>query len=115
MALYTAQYRYSGGDRFDISVKGGQSAAFAPTWNMVMDWKASRLDEIARARYTVEYFHLLGTRHAQDPSAFDRLWTMSNNGDATLVCFCRSGDFCHRLLLAAWMEKYYGITYLGER
>jgi hypothetical protein len=41
MKLYTAQYKYSGNDRFDITVKGKDpiGRCFAPTWKMVMGSK----------------------------------------------------------------------------
>ena len=39
--LYTAQYRYPGMDRLDITVKGQDRFGkfFAPTWNMVSGFK----------------------------------------------------------------------------
>jgi len=115
MTLYTAQYRYSGNDRFDITVKGKENADLAPTWDMVNRWKASDKGELAKARYTVEYFDLLSRRHAQNPAAFQGLSMLSANQNITIVCFCPEGAFCHRLLLVAWMEKYYNTQYGGER
>lgn len=115
MALYTAQYRYSGPDRVDITVKAKVNEDLAPTWDMVNAWKNGPQDKMAEARYTVEYFDLLSRRHAHNHHAFWGLHDLALHNDITIVCFCPKGAFCHRVLLAAWMEKYYNTTYGGER
>jgi hypothetical protein len=27
-------------------------------------------------------------------------------GDVTICCFCKQGEFCHRRLLAKWFKSY---------
>jgi len=43
MQLWTAQYRYPGPHRLDITVKGRDPIGkmFAPTWDMVKQYKAT--------------------------------------------------------------------------
>ena len=114
--LYTAQYRYSGDDRCDITIKTSTAwATFAPSWEMVTAWRNSAKDEMARARYTTKYIHLLNERHAISPKPFQDLAVLAAGQNITVVCFCAAGDFCHRILLAAWMELYYNTVYGGER
>ena len=45
LKFYTAQYRYKGEDRMDITVKGQDPIGkmFAPTWAMVMGLKDGKL------------------------------------------------------------------------
>jgi hypothetical protein len=121
--LYTAQYRYSGRDRLDITVKGNDPAGkiYAPTWNMVQGWKNNSL---SNEEYTDMYYHLLLDRWNNRPGFADeitRLVEMVKDTDnmqardVTLVCFCPAGSFCHRYLLVNFLEYNYDIPYGGER
>ena len=42
LKIYTAMYSYSSSDRLDITVQGKDPIGkiFAPTWGMVMEYKA---------------------------------------------------------------------------
>ena len=57
MKLYTAQYKYSGDDRLDITVKGKDAIGkiFAPSWKMVMQSKQGKMTR-------EEYNHLYKIR-----------------------------------------------------
>ena len=110
MKLYTAQYRYSGNDRIDITVKGQDpiGKCFAPTWKMVMASKEKRLswDE-----YKQKYKNLMQKSYLQNY----HIWNdILNRKEVTLVCFCKPGTSCHRYLLADYFEKI-GAAYMGER
>lgn len=109
--VWTAQYSYRGPDRLDITVKGKDpiGSAFAPTWDMVMKYKKGRMSE---AEYRERYIELLRDSYKTRPGAWQNLMTRP---EVTLVCFCRSGDFCHRVLLAELMKAHFGFTYKGER
>jgi len=111
MDIYTAQYRYSGPDRLDITVKGVDPVGktFAPTWDMVMRIKKNEIDE---AHYEREYRSLMNERYRLDSTAFTSL--ASGEGTKTMVCFCPPGTFCHRIILVEGLEKL-GATYKGER
>lgn len=127
MALYTAQYRYPGQDRLDITVKGNNIAGklYAPTWDMVKGLKNHLITEDA---YTVGYYELLQDRWKKDWLDFRastiRLVQMVSGGginnmpkrDLTLVCFCPKDTFCHRYLLVNWLTHNWPQTpYGGER
>jgi uncharacterized protein YeaO (DUF488 family) len=110
MKLYTAQYRYSGESRTDITVKSGWKP-FAPTWDMVMGYKAGTLSQ---EQYTEQYIKLMD-KSRED---FYRHWcSLLMRKEVTLVCFCKKGDFCHRVLLAEYLQKWFPrqVKYYGER
>ena len=107
MIIYTAQYKYSGEDRLDITVKGQDPLGkyFAPTWSMVCGIKEGSL---TTQMYEIGYEDIL----AYVP---DKIYKkLFRKKEVTLVCFCRSNQFCHRFLLAEELEKR-GATYKGER
>ena len=106
--IYTAQYRYGGDDRYDITVKGGTSRAFAPTWKMVMDYKSGA---ITKEQYTELYLAQMTKSRSIYPGEWEALLNMDQ---ATLVCFCRLGAFCHRYILANILTNL-GAKYLGDR
>jgi len=91
--LWTAQYRYSGPDRVDITVKAQHPTwkRFAPTWDMVMGHKNGVLSD---AQYTNLYLNIL---HSLPHDGWNPLLSMK---EATLVCFCPATAFCHRHILA---------------
>jgi uncharacterized protein YeaO (DUF488 family) len=109
--VWTATYRYNGPDRLDITAKGKDhfGIAFAPTWDMVMGYKQGRISE---AEYERRYLELLRESWNKRPDAWQNLL---GRMEVTLVCFCRSGDFCHRVLLAKLLERHFGFSYRGER
>jgi len=118
MNIYTAQYRYSGADRLDITVKGSvyPGNVLAPTWQMVQAIKAGKMTEWD---YSVKYFANIVNRMYQpgragelDRSAIDNI---ANRQQTTLVCFCPSGQFCHRILAARMLEGMGFGKYIGER
>lgn len=117
--IYTAQYRYPGPDRLDITVKGQDIVGkwFAPSWEMVMDWKKTGDEEA----YRNLYYKLLIDRYATEPKAKEvtdnlvRLFGGEKDRDITLVCFCPANTFCHRYLLTRFLRHNWGIHYGGER
>lgn len=113
--LYTAQYRYGGSDRLDITVKGNDlnGKMFAPTWDMVNQVKDGSMSE---EEYTDRYYKLLnskwsGSFKTEVLSMVEKL----KGEDITIVCFCATGKFCHRYLLANWLCFNFGVEYGGER
>jgi len=106
MKVYTAQFGYREADRLDITVKLGEKA-FAPTWDMVMGYKKGELSE-------VQYKELYLERMRRSYVANRAIWNEILKRDRVVfVCFCRKGEFCHRVLLAKIFEKL-GAEYGGE-
>lgn len=119
MTLYTAQYRYSGNDRLDITVKGNCPAGklYAPTWMMVTGYKNGSMTQQI---YEKLYYDLLIERWKTSSDfreSNDRLIQLFGNPgrDMTFVCFCPPDKFCHRHLLVRWLQHNWSITYGGER
>jgi uncharacterized protein YeaO (DUF488 family) len=101
--LYTAQIsKYNGPDAFDITVKSGDRT-FAPTWDLVQAWKSGKIDW---ETYAQRYRQLMLESYRQHPSAW---YELLHRGIVTLLCYCRSGEHCHRYLLADFLRK------LGEK
>jgi len=118
MDIYTAQYKYAGDDRMDITVKTSTrpGVILAPTWDMVMSHKDQTLSDWD---YTVKYFSLLVARMnapemegRANRSMFNLL---TEHKQITLVCFCPAFGFCHRVLAARMLENMGYGRYHGER
>ena len=122
--LYTAQYRYPGNDRLDITVKGNNVAGkiYAPTWEMVNKWKVAELSD---EDYTSMYYDLLINRFHNMKDFKETTFKMIDmlcgtndmpERDLTLVCFCHAGSFCHRYLFVNWLTfNYPQVKYGGEK
>ena len=110
LKIWTAQYQYNGNDRIDVTIKSAKYPwnVFAPTWEMVMKYKRT-LDENA---YINAYSTIVDKAFEMHAKALSDL--LKSDRTITLVCFCRPGDFCHRVLLAKHFESL-GATYYGER
>ena len=109
--VYTAQMSYSGEDRVDITVKSakGDAHLVAPTWGMVQGYKSGTMSEAA---YTSAYLSILERNKAQ----ILKFFYTKDPGEITLVCYCPSGAFCHRVILAEWLQSVSVVfEYKGER
>lgn len=98
--VFTAQYKYKGEDRRDVTIKSSSPPwnIFAPTWDMVMRFTKGPKDRTAKRLYETEYRQILVRALETDG---ERILTLINsNKTRVLVCFCKSGEFCHRVLLA---------------
>ena len=105
LQVYTAQFSYKGANRLDVTVKG--KSPFAPTWKMVMDYKNKI---ITAEEYTKMYNDLMNKSYKNNRVEWDDLLARES---VTLVCYCPSYKFCHRLLLAKRLVEL-GATYKGE-
>lgn len=108
--VYTAHYRYRGGDRVDITVKTATRpwSIFAPTWSMVKTYQRTLNEKV----YTKAYNIIIAEAFKKRERA---LLTFIESGKTiTFVCFCLAGTFCHRVLLAKHFESL-GAIYHGER
>lgn len=108
LKFWTAQYRYPGPYRLDITVKGNDpfGRLFAPTWDMVKTYKNNPNKALAEQIYTRAYHQLILNN-------FSHLDKLTRYQEIVLVCFCPSEDFCHRHLLAHYLI-HLGAQYMGE-
>lgn len=112
MHIYTAQYSYSNVDRLDITVKGQDPLGkhFAPTWEMVMGIKNSTMTQ---EQYESQYAKIINQAPKE---AWEELLSFAyHRGCVTFVCFCKAGEFCHRVLLARWLSAAGWGEFIGER
>lgn len=108
--FHTAQYRYEGDHRLDISRKGSDPFGihFAPPWTLVRSYRSG---SISIPDYTTLYYRQLRALYKDHPQVFASLLDRDR---AVLVCFERPEDgFCHRFILANVLEKM-GAHYGGE-
>jgi uncharacterized protein YeaO (DUF488 family) len=99
MKIYTAQMSKIGEciNPIDITVKSGDKV-FAPTWKMVMDYKAGLITE---AEYTRQYRQMMYKSTAENTARWEEVFAMD---EVTFVCYCPKGAFCHRHVLASMFQ-----------
>lgn len=110
LTVYTSTNRYRELDALDVTVHGQDDIGktFAPTWWMVNSYHAGNLDIV---EFKSDYIDLVMSRLEEDMISLEYL---SNLHHVTLTCYCASGEFCHRIILAAFLEQF-GAEYKGER
>ena len=106
LLVYTSQYRYSGPRRLDITAIKG-SDLFRPNWEMVSAYKSGSMTE---KQYEEIYHEMMQKSYKEYREGWERLLSCDW---VVLVCFCRADTFCHRYLLAEYLEKC-GAIYEGE-
>jgi hypothetical protein len=83
---------------------GEQYLALAPSKELLTWWNKSDKAVEAQARFTKRYIE--ETLNQLDPRQnYDDL-----GEDAVILCFEKPGEFCHRRLVAAWLEDNLGIS-----
>lgn len=104
--IYTGRISYCYAHPLNITVKSGSGLGklFALSWAMVCGHKAANGDcrfigkypLLDDAKYTHAYLELLREHYRQQADLFARVFEQ----DYVLCCYCPSGKFCHRLILA---------------
>lgn len=92
----------------DITIKSYDEDVWflAPTWDLVNKYKSGKISEY---EYTNDYNELINRRYKfLFKSDIQKL-----NKNLILVCYCQSGQFCHRYLAAKFLQSKGGIYY-GE-
>lgn len=87
------------GIRFlDTTIQFGHHQ-FAPTWEMLRAFKAGELTD---EEYSILYRRHMGESLFQYPNSWDKLL---NADEVAIGCVCKAGGFCHRYLLAHFIER----------
>ena len=112
MTLYTSYFgKRLKGDNL-VSIARGTPQWFtgrcvqlvAPSWDLVTGIKSGSL---TAEEYTVAYVKQL------DSIGVDKILAMFKDGDI-LLCYEKPGDFCHRHILANWLNnKGHNVTEFG--
>ena len=77
---------------------------FAPRFEVFQQWKKG---EINNEGYVKEYKAYLETLN-KDEIEFDFSPYNTQENDCVLLCYEKVGDFCHRHVLADWLEENFG-------
>ncbi len=85
----------------NTTVKNGHPL-FAPTWDMVMGHREGRLTD---HEYQTAYVELLSERLRTHTVAWQEFMTMYADSRIALGCFCPTGKFCHRHILAPLLSQ----------
>jgi len=100
----------------DVTVKSakGNLRALAPTWEMILGYKDGTL---SKTEYTTKYLAILEKSLYTHPESWDKL--LAHDGKIAFGCYCKTGNFCHRLLLADFVfnlasERDINVLYHGE-
>ena len=72
--------------------------ALAPTWDILSNYKSNYDEQEYIRRYTEE---ILGKLNVHDE--YTKL-TQGHKLDVALVCYEKSGSFCHRNIVAKWFR-----------
>lgn len=104
--ISTSQFAYTGPDRLDITFKTGDPV-FAPTKWLVYQYKYHGMSE---EEYIRQYTIQMEQSYINNKQRWNQLL---NQDTVVLVCYCRSGEFCHRVILANLLVQL-GAKYCGE-
>ena len=81
--------------------KGPEYKGLAPRWQMFNDWKKGKIDNFGYTKLFNQYLETL------DKESVKRALE-SFGENVVLLCYEKPGDFCHRHLVADWLESNFG-------
>ena len=80
--------------------RGARYRKLAPTADILREWKEKHDVE----RYTKRFCDEV-TSHLNRDEVIKDLMKLSNGHDAALLCYERPGEFCHRHIVAQWLNR----------
>lgn len=82
----------------------------APRWDHFRRWKSGEIDDF---QYTELYRSMLNKLDKEDVKHFiQELFQISD--DIIFLCYEKPGTFCHRHILADWLESEVGVGPVDE-
>ena len=81
---------------------GYEYKALAPKYDFFIRWKQGEIDNF-------KYVELYNKEVLSKLDAIDvciDLYNMSNGNAVVLLCYEKPGDFCHRHIVADWLEEH---------
>ena len=85
--------------------KAKEYKKLAPPWNLVDRYKKGL---VSTQQYTQE-FNILVLSRLNPIEIFAEIESLFGE-DASLLCYEKPGDFCHRRIVAEWLERGNGIV-----
>ena len=83
--------------------KGPEYKGLAPRWQMFNDWKKGKIDNFGYTKLFNQYLETL------DKESVKRALE-SFGENVVLLCYEKPGDFCHRHIVADWIEENLGLV-----
>lgn len=84
--------------------QGATYKALAPTYDCLMAYKRDNDADAYTERYKREKLSKLSPSEV-----VEQLRNLSNGNDIALICYEKPSSFCHRQLVAAWLNQYLGL------
>jgi len=106
---YFSKLRYLPDNAMPVSIslsspgwyKGKRYKILAPSWSILSEWRQTHNEERYVQRFNDE---ILGRLHPD--GIYRNLCSLAwPYEDVVLLCYERPSDFCHRHLVAAWLER----------
>ena len=82
--------------------KGEKWSDFAPRKTFFSEWKKGLITD---KEYMKKYLDYLSTIPKED---IEELREITKDGSFVMCCYEKTGDFCHRHYLGAFLRKFYG-------
>ena len=82
--------------------KGLQYKKLAPTYDILQNWHQERNKEVYKRHFKNQVLHKL---HVYE--IIEDLKKLSKGKDIALICYEKPGEFCHRKLVAEWLNSLY--------
>lgn len=80
----------------------------APSWDLLQDLRNDRIDEFEyERRFNLQLSKL------NPLEIYNKILKLTNDSEPVLMCHCKKENFCHRHLVAQWLEKNLNIK-IGE-
>lgn len=77
----------------------------APKYGFFMEWKKNKDNNYYIEHFNKEVLDLLDAH-----KVYSDLERLSNGQDCVLLCYEKAGDFCHRHLVANWLNEKLNIN-----
>lgn len=73
----------------------------APKYKFFMEWKKNHDDA-----FYIDHYHVEVLDYLTPEKVYQELSDLSNGKDVVLLCYEKSGDFCHRHLVSDWLNQH---------
>lgn len=80
--------------------EGIQYKRLAPKYNFFIEWKKNKDND-----YYIEHFNTEVLSILEVDKIINELYLLSQQKDIALVCYEKPTDFCHRHLVAEWLNE----------
>ena len=84
--------------------KGLEYKKLAPKWSFFSEWKKTHDNEFYIKHFNKEVLNLLNA-----DNVIEELYALANKNpdeDIVLICYEKPSDFCHRHLVASWLNQH---------